>query len=332
VIQTTPRVSQRTALAEAFKLLGAEYPDLVVLSPDTSRTTGAREFRDRYPGRFFCTGVSEMNTLGLAAGLALEGWRPLVAGMAMFVAGKAWEPMRQCIAYPGLDVKIVATHAGISVGPDGVTHQAVEDLALMRAVPGMTVLAPTDAAEVLPAIRAALAHRGPVYVRLERHEFPVVTDASAVVRLGGSTLLRRGDDVALFGVGSMAVAALEAADILAADGIEARVIGAVSVKPLDTAAAEAAARQTGAIVAAEDHNRHGGLGSAIAEALVASFPVPLEQVALDDRYAESGETDELRARHGMTPADIAEAARRAIRRRDAGSGAGRPRPAKGGRR
>ena len=186
----TPSIrDQRAALGDAFPALGREFPDLVVLSPDTSRSTGAAKF-GMHSRRFLCTGVSEMNTLALAAGLALEGWRPLVAGFAMFVGGKAWEPMRNSIAYPHLNVTIVASHAGINVGPDGVTHQCIEDIALMRAVPGMTVLAPTDANQVLPVIRAALRHDGPVYVRAGTERDALLTDPDAEYRIGESLLMR----------------------------------------------------------------------------------------------------------------------------------------------
>ena len=308
---------QRTALGDAFPVLGLEFPDLIVLSPDTSRSTGAAKFRDAFPDRFICTGVSEMNTLALAAGLALEGWRPLVAGFAMFVGGKSWEPMRNSIAYPRLHVTIVASHAGINVGPDGVTHQCIEDIALMRAVPGMTVLAPSDANQVLPVVRAALKHDGPVYVRLERSGMPVLTDAGADYRIGQSVLLREGNDAAIIAEGGMVAVSLEAADTLEKSGLRVRVISMVSIKPMDTAAVVAASKETGALVAVEDHNRHGGLGSAVAEVLSLSAPAPMEQVALADTFAESGETDQLRAKYGLSSKDVVAAVLRCVERKRA---------------
>jgi transketolase len=320
-VSNKPQIrDQRTALGEAFPVLGREFADLVVLSPDTSRSTGAAKFRDSYPDRFLCTGVSEMNTLAMAAGLSLEGWRPLVAGFAMFVGGKAWEPMRQCIAYPHLKVTIVATHAGINVGPDGVTHQAIEDIALMRAVPGMTVLAPADANQVLPVVRAALEHEGPVYVRLERGSMPNTSDVGAAYRIGQAEVLRQGSDGTIIAEGGMVAVSLEAARTLAASGINVRVISAVSIKPIDIEAIVAAVRETGALVTAEDHNRYGGLGSAVAEVLAQYAPAPLEQVALNDTYAESGETAELREKYGLAAHDVAAAMLRAIRRKRAGKG------------
>ncbi len=318
-LEAVERKDQRQALGEAFPILGKEYPDLLVLSPDTSRSTGAAKFRDALPERFLCTGVSEMNTLAMAAGLALEGWKPLVAGFAMFVGGKAWEPLRNAIAYPHLNVKIVATHGGINVGPDGVTHQMVEDIALMRAIPGMTVLAPTDANQVLPVLRAALDYDGPVYIRLERHSIPMVTDPNGRYEIGRALLMRPGRDVTLIGEGSMVLTALEAAAALAEQGVEAEVLSAVSIKPLNAESLIDAARRTGAVVSLEDHNQHGGLGSAVAEILCLHHPCPMEQIALQDTYAESGKADQLRAKYHLAKADVIEAVHRVLARR------GRPR-------
>jgi transketolase len=311
---------QRTALGNAFPVLGQEFPDLVVLSPDTSRSTGAAKFRDAFPDRFLCTGVSEMNTLALAAGLSLEGWRPLVAGFAMFVGGKSWEPMRNSIAYPHLNVTIVASHAGINVGPDGVTHQCIEDIALMRAVPGMTVLAPTDANQVLSVVRAALRHDGPVYVRLERSGMPVLTELGADYRIGQSLLLREGADATIIAEGGMVSVSLDAADALVTSGLRVRVISMVSLKPIDSGAIIAASRETGALVAVEDHNRYGGLGSAVAEVLSLSAPAPMEQVAMADTFAESGETDQLREKYGLASRDVVAAVLRCVERKKARTG------------
>jgi transketolase len=309
-------VEQRIALGDALVRLGAEYPDLVVLSPDVSLSTRAIKFKAAFPDRFVCTGISEQNTLGMAAGLAAMGWLPVVAGYAMFVAGKAWEPMRNSVAYSNLNVKIVATHAGINVGPDGVTHQAIEDIALMRAIPGMVVLAPTDANQVEPALRAALDRPGPVYVRLERAPIPPITEPDAVFTIGQSLTLRQGHDATVIAIGGMAAAALQSARVLADEGIQLRVISMVSLKPLDEDAILHAAQETGALVVAEDHNRHGGLGSAVAETLVRLAPAPMEQVAIADVFAESSTTEALRARYHLTADDIVGAVRRAMARRD----------------
>jgi transketolase len=302
-------------LGEVLVRLGEEYPNLVVLSPDVSLSTKAIKFKAAFPERFICTGIAEQNTLGMAAGLSTTGWTPVVAGYAMFVGGKAWEPVRNSIAYSGCNVKIVATHGGINVGPDGVTHQAIEDIALMRSIPRMTVLAPADAQQVEPALRAALEIQGPVYIRLERAAIPVLTGPGTPFAIGSSLLLREGNDAAVIAVGGMAALALESADRLSAEGVEVRVISMVSIKPLDEAAIVAAALETGAIVTAEDHNRFGGLGSAVAETLVRRAPVPVEMVAVPDTFAESGPSGELYEKYHLTAKDITQAVRRVVARR-----------------
>ena len=322
-VDYTRAVAQRDALGDALVKLGEAHADLVVLSPDVAPSTRATKFQAAYPDRYVCTGIAEQNTVGMAAGLSTAGWVPLVAAYAMFLAGKAWEPIRITIGYPKLNVKLVATHAGINVGPDGVTHQATEDMALMRAIPGMTVLVPTDANQVLPALRAAMEIEGPVYVRLERAAIPVLTDPEAPVAVGQSGLLRDGGEATVFAVGSMVAAALEAAEQLAAEGVAIRVVSMVSVKPLDEEAVVRAARETGAVVTAEDHNRYGGLGGAVAEVLGRKAPAPMEQVAIGDVFAESGKAGQLRAKYHLTAEDIAEAVRRAVARRNEHSDRGR---------
>lgn len=309
-------MEQRAALGDALVLLGKEYPNLVVLSPDVSLSTKAVKFKAAYPERFVCTGIAEQNTVGMAAGLSTTGWIPVVVGYAMFIGGKAWEPIRNSIVYSGFNVKIVATHAGINVGPDGVTHQAIEDIALMRAIPHMTVLAPTDARQVEPVLRAALELDGPVYIRLERAAIPILTCPDTPFKIGTSLTLRTGNDAAIFAMGGMAAQALESAAALSAEGIEVRVVSMVSIKPLDEATVVDAARQTGAIVTAEDHNRYGGLGSAVAETLVRCTPVPMEQVAVPDTFAESGSSQSLYEKYHLTAADITQAVHRAITRRE----------------
>ncbi len=315
-IEKAKSKEQRAALGDALVRLGKEFPDLVVLSPDVSLSTKAIKFKEAYPERFICSGIAEQNTLGMAAGLSTMGWIPVVTGYAMFVGGKAWEPVRNSIAYSNFNVKIVATHGGINVGPDGVTHQAIEDIALMRAIPGMTVLAPTDAGQVEPALRAALELEGPVYVRLERAAIPSLTSSQTPFRIGSSLLLREGNDATIIAIGGMAAQAMDAAQKLSSEGIELRVISMVSIKPLDEEAVATAARETGAIVTAEDHNRFGGLGSAVAETLVRCAPVPMEQVAVQDVFAESGSNQALYEKYHLTTEDIILAVRTVIDRRD----------------
>lgn len=314
----SPVQEQRVVLGDALVHLGADFPNLVVLSPDVSISTRSIKFKAAYPERFVCTGIAEQNTLGMASGLASMGWSPIVAGYAMFVGGKAWEPIRNSIAYSHLNVKIVATHGGINVGPDGVTHQAVEDLAFMRAIPGMTVLTPMDANQVEPALRAALAVDGPVYIRLERSAMPLLSQPGEPYQVGGSVRLREGGDASILAIGGMISLALQAADQLSRQGVEVRVVGLLSVKPIDEDAIQAAARETGAIVTAEDHNRYGGLGGAVAEAVVRRAPVPMEQVALNDTFAESGSVKALYAKYAMTADDIAAAVLRVLARKAPG--------------
>jgi transketolase len=312
-----PIQEQRVALGDALVHLGGEFSNLVVLSPDVSPSTRAIKFKAAFPDRFICTGISEQNTIGMAAGLSTMGWVPVVVGYAMFVGGKAWEPTRNSIAYPHLNVKIVATHGGIGVGPDGVTHQAIEDLALMRSIPGMIVLTPMDANQVEPALRAALTTQGPVYIRLERAAMPILSETGAPYPIGGSIQLREGRDATVLAIGGMSAAAVEAADALVQEGIHIRVVSMLSVKPLDEAAIVAAAHDTGAIVTAEDHNRHGGLGGAVAETLARLAPAPMEQIAVEDTFAESGSVKALYTKYHLTSSDIASAVKKAIFRSQA---------------
>ncbi len=315
-METAKAVEQRAVLGDVLVRLGADFPQLVVLSPDVSLSTKAIKFKTAYPERFICSGISEQNTIGMAAGISTMGLIPVVAGYAMFIAGKTWEPIRNSIAYSHFNVKIVATHAGINVGPDGVTHQAIEDIALMRSIPGMIVLAPTDANQVEPALRAALKINGPVYIRLERAAIPNLTDPKAIMVPGKSLQLREGNDVTIFAVGGMVNQALQSAQELSALGIEARVISLYSIKPIDVETIVLAARQTGAIVVAEDHNRFGGLGGAVAEVMALNVPAVMEQVAMQDTFAESGSAKDLYVKYHLTVQDTTKAAQHAIQRRD----------------
>jgi len=309
-------VEQRAVLGDALVRLGATHPNLVVLSPDVSRSTGAIKFKTAYPERFICTGISEQNTIGVAAGLAMQGWIPLVAAQSIFIAGKGWEPFRQTVAYPHLNVKIVGTHGGINVGPDGVSHQAIEDIAIMRVIPGVVVLAPTDGNQVFSVLRAAIDEPGPVFIRLERSAIPLITREADPIHIGGSNTLVEGNDAAVIAIGSMAVAGVEAANLLAHEGVNVRVISMVSIKPIDEAAIIRSARDTGALVVAEDHNCNAGLGGAVAEVVVRTVPVPIEQVAVRDIFAESGQADELREKYHLTSYDIGRAVRRVMERRE----------------
>jgi transketolase len=308
-------LSQTNALGDALIIIGQEYPKTVVLSPDVGTSTKAIKFKEHFNDRYFCTGISEMNTIGLAAGLSQIDWIPMVIGYAMFVAGKGWEPFRNCIVYPHFNVKLIGTHGGINVGPDGVTHQAIEDIAIMRAIPDMTILVPADANQVLPALRAAISIEGPVYIRLERDAIPATTNANQSIEIGKAYEVRKGKDATIMAIGSMLWQSLCAADHLVQEGIDAGVINMVSVKPIDIEAISKAARETGAIVTVEDHNIIGGLGSAVAEVIVGSIPVPVEMVAIQDKFAESGNAAELREKYRLTCGDIIRAVKRVMNRK-----------------
>lgn len=294
----------RDALGEALVSLGAEYRNLVVVDPDVRVSTRSEAFYDAYPDRYVCTGIAEQNAMGVAAGLASWGYIPVVPLYAVFAAGKAADQVLNSIAYAGLNVKIVGTHGGINVGPDGPSHQAIVDLSVMRGIPGMVVLTVADASEVEPAIRASLGHVGPVYLRLERAATPVLGWGDVPYRIGQGLVVRDGTGVAIIAIGSMVFESLRAADELEKCGISTRVINMRSLKPVDSALVRVAAKETAGIITVEDHNEYGGLRSAVAEALAAAGEGPMRWVAVGDRFAESGTCAELRALCGLTPAHI----------------------------
>ena len=305
----------REAYGEALKEIGGKNEQIVVLDADLSKSTKTNVFAKAYPQRFFNVGIAEQNLVGTAAGLAASGKIPFVSTFAMFAAGRAFEQIRNSVCYPKLNVKVAATHAGLTVGEDGASHQAIEDVSLMRSLPNMTVLVPADEEETRQAIAWAAAYQGPVYIRLGRMSVDNVSPEGYVFAPAKAAVLTEGNDVALIANGVMVMAALEAAKTLAAEGIQARVINMASVKPLDAAAVVSAAKETGAIVTCEEHSIIGGLGSAVAEVLAEQAPAPLERVGVKDTFGESGKPKELLAKYGLTAADVAEAARRVVARK-----------------
>ncbi|PZN07437.1 MAG: transketolase [Bacillota bacterium] len=309
----------RQAFGETLAELGRERPDLVVLDADLSKSTYTAYFAKEFPERFFNVGIAEANMVGLAAGLASCGKVPVCASFAAFLLCKAFDQMRIAVNYAGLNVKFVGSHGGISIGEDGVSQMAVEDVALAQALPGFVVLVPADEHETRLAVRAALEHPGPVYIRVGRPKAPLVYDQRPCdFAIGKAVQVRDGSDVTIAANGLMVAAALAAADRLAAEGIEARVLDMASVKPLDVEAVRKAAAETGAFVVAEEHLKAGGLGSAVAMALAETVPVPVEFVAIQDTYAESGDPQQLLEKYGLSPDAIAEAARRVLARKRAG--------------
>lgn len=309
------KIATRQAYGEALAALGAENRDVVVLDADLAKSTKTINFKKAFPERFFDMGIAEANMIGTAAGLAAAGKLPFCSTFAVFATGRAYDQIRQSVAYPGLGVKIAASHAGITVGPDGGSHQSIEDIALMRVLPGMTVFVPADAVEVHGAVAAAAKIDGPVFIRLGRSPVPVLHGDEFEFVPGRAVELRPGKDVTLVACGIMVAEALEAAGKLAEEGIDAAVLNIHTIKPLDVEAVSAAAARTGAIVTVEEHSIIGGLGSAVAEALVETHPVPMVRVGIRDVFGESGKPDELMEKYGLTPAHIAAAAREVVGRK-----------------
>jgi transketolase len=308
-------IATRDVYGETLARLGETNRDIVVLDADLSGSTKTAVFAKRFPDRFFNMGVAEQDMMGTAAGLATAGKIPFVSTFAIFASGRAWEQVRQSVAYPKLNVKIVASHAGITVGEDGASHQSLEDIAVMRAIPGMTVIVPADGVETGKAIEEIVRCNGPVYLRVSRGKSPVLLDDSYEFEIGKGVVLRDGADVSILACGIMVSRALDAADILKREGLSARVINIPTIKPLDTDLVIKAARETGAVVAAEEHSIIGGLGSAVAEVLAENFPVPLKRIGTEDRFGTSGDAERLLEIYGLTSVNIAKAAREVAKKK-----------------
>lgn len=306
------KIATREAYGNALAEFGAKY-DIVVLDADLSEATKTCVFKKQFPDRFFDCGIAEGNMMAVAAGIAATGKIPFASSFAMFAAGRAFEQIRNSIGYPHLNVKIGATHAGISVGEDGATHQCNEDIALMRTIPGMTVISPADGTEARAAVEAAILHDGPVYLRFGRYAVPYLYDESTYkFELGRGIRLAEGSDVTIVATGLMVHLALEAKELLKAEGISAEVINIHTIKPLDTELLAASASKTGAVVTAEEHNVIGGLGGAVCEALVGIYPVPVLRVGVEDTYGRSGKVPALLELYGLTAANIAAKAKAAV--------------------
>lgn len=298
------RIATRVSYGEELVALGAERDDFVVLDADLAAATQTSRFKAAYPDRFFDCGIAEGNMVGVAAGIAAAGKKVFCSTFAMFAAGRAFEQVRNSIGYPHLNVNICATHAGISVGEDGATHQCCEDIALMRSIPGMTVIVPSDDTEARAAVRAALDCAGPVYIRLGRLAAPVINDPVAYdFKMGRGVTLREGGDVTIVATGLMVAAAIEAAEALSAKGVAAEVINIHTVKPLDEELVRASAKKTGRVVTCEEHSIIGGLGDAVLAAL-ASDPVPVRKVGTNDVFGESGPALELLKKYGLDATGI----------------------------
>ena len=302
----------REAYGEALKEFAEKY-DFVVLDADLAEATKTGIFKKAYPDRFFDTGIAEANMVSVAAGIASTGKTVFASSFAMFAAGRAFEQIRNSVAYPHLNVKIGATHAGITVGEDGATHQCLEDLALMRSIPGMVVINPADSVEARAAVEFAINYKGPVYLRFCRLASEDIFDAETFkFELGKAQEIREGNDVTIISTGLMATASLEAAEMLKAEGINARVINMASIKPIDEEIIVKAAKETGAIVTVEDHSVIGGLGTAVADVIAEKAPATLRKIGVKDMFGRSGKPAELLKVYGMTAEDIKNAAKDAI--------------------
>ena len=306
------KIATREGYGNALVEFADDY-DFVVLDADLAAATKTGIFKKKYPERFFNCGIAEGNMMSVAAGIASTGKTVFASSFAMFAAGRAFEQIRNSIAYPSLNVKICATHAGISVGEDGATHQCLEDIALMRSIPNMTIVNPADAVEARAAIKAALDYEGPMYIRLGRLAVPVYNDpATYEFKLGKGICLKEGSDVTIVATGLMVDMANNAAKMLSDEGISARVINIHTIKPLDKDIILKAASETGALVVAEEHNIIGGLGSAVAEAVCESSPVPVLRIGTNDVFGRSGKVPPLLELYGLTAESIAEKAKLAI--------------------
>ena len=306
------KIATREAYGAALAELGDKY-DFLVLDADLAAATKTGVFKKKFPERFFDCGIAEGNMMSVAAGIAATGKTVFASSFAMFAAGRAFEQVRNCIGYPHLNVKIGATHAGITVGEDGATHQCIEDFALMRAIPGMVVINPSDAVEARAAVEAAINYVGPVYMRFGRYAVPVINDKDSFkFEIGKGVNMLDGKDVTIVATGMMVGMALDAAKVLANEGISARVINIATIKPIDKEIILDAARSTGAIVAAEEHSIIGGLGSAVAEVVCEGCPVPVVRMGIEDQFGHSGKVPPLLEMYGLTVENMVAKAKAAI--------------------
>ncbi|NLO89866.1 MAG: transketolase family protein [Clostridia bacterium] len=305
----------RDAYGEKLAELGEKYEDIVVLDADLAKSTKTLLFGKKFPHRFFDMGIAEQSMIGTAAGLALSGKIPFASTFAVFATGRVYDQLRISVSYSKTNVKVVATHSGLTVGEDGATHQALEDIALARVLPNMAVVVPCDAVETEKVIEFAVEYQGPMYIRLGRSKVPVILDSGYEFKLGKGAVLREGKDVSIVATGIMVAKSLEAAEMLKERGIDAEVINMSSIKPLDNELILKSAKKTGGVVTVEEHSIIGGLSSAVLEVLAENLPVPAERVGVRDVFGESGTPEELLAKYGLSPKDIAAAAERVIRRK-----------------
>ncbi len=305
----------RQGWADALIELGEKNPNVVVMDADLAKSTLTCQFKDRFPDRFYDMGIAEQNMVNVAGGLSLTGLIPFISTYGVFLSGRAWEQIRTSICYGELNVKFGGAHGGISVGPDGATHQALEEISIMRVLPNMKVIVPADYYETKKAVLAMAEMDGPVYVRFGREKVPVVTDENTPFVVGKANTMREGTDVSIIACGPMVAEALDAAEFLETKGVNAEVINMHTIKPLDKDAILESAKKTGCVVTAEEHQKAGGMGSAVMEVLAQELPVPVEMVGVDDTFGESGKPRELMEKYGITSKEIIEKALKVILRK-----------------
>lgn len=314
-MQTRDMKLTRQGWADALIELGEQNEKVVVLDADLAKSTLTSLFKERFPERFFDMGIAEQNMVNTAGGLSLTGLTPFVTTYGVFVSGRAWEQIRTSICYGELNVKFGGAHGGISVGPDGATHQALEEISIMRVLPHMTVIVPTDYYETKKAVLAAEKINGPVYIRFGREKVPVVTSEDAPFEIGKANIMREGGDLTIIACGTMVAESLDAADELAKEGIKAEVINLHTIKPIDKDAIITSAKKTGAVVTAEEHQMAGGMGSAVMEVLAQNYAVPVEMVGINDTFGESGQPRELMEKYGITYKEIIQQSKKVIQRK-----------------
>lgn len=307
--------ASRDGYGRGLVKLGARRKTVMALCCDLTDSTRVGDFKEKYPSRYVEVGIGEQNMAGLAAGMAMNGKIPFISSYAVFSPGRNWDQIRVSICYNNLNVKIQGAHAGISVGPDGATHQALEDIAITRVLPNMTVVVPADSVQGEKATIDSASINGPVYLRFSRSKTPVITDKDTPFEIGKADIYRQGKDVCIIACGTMVYEALVAAENLKKEGISAMVINNHTIKPIDSKTITAAAKKTGAIVTAEEHQVHGGMGSAVSEVIVKNFPVPMEFIGINDTFGESGQPEELLKKYKCTSREITLAAKKVIRRK-----------------
>jgi len=315
MVEVFGKKATRYGFGEALIELGKENSKIFVLGADTATSVAINGFQQQFPDRFINVGIAETNMLGMAAGLSVNGYIPFAATFGIFAAGRPWEQIRNTICYSNVNVKIGGSHSGLMAGPDGATHQPLEEIAIMRVLPNMKVIVPCDFIETKKATAASAYASGPVYIRYGRENTPIITKEESSFEIGKANVLREGKDVAIMACGTMVYEALMAADILEKKGIKAKVLNIHTVKPIDEDAIVKAAKECGAIVTAEEHQIFAGFGSAVAEVVVRKCPVPMEMIGVNDKFGESGEASELMLKYGLKDVNIAAAVEKVLKRK-----------------